>query len=210
MKEPKTTDQNARQSTPNASKADTQALKTSQIVQQNTNKSGMLNTHQAPDNMPTKAKRGRPTKYRPKYCEQIISFFDREHTYEGEVTHTNKKGESWTAYQTKANPVPLMCSFAHWLGVDVSTLNRWCNDHPSFCKAVTHAQELQLLHLATITGMGLYNANWSVFMAKNISKWRDKKELEHSGNVDSTILYDKMTSKADEALNAKRAVMGVN
>lgn len=159
----------------------------------------MLNTHEAPDNMPIKRKRGRPTKYKAIFCEQIISFFHRDHTFESKTSHTNKKGETWTSYETKANPVPLMCSFSEYLNVTVSTLFEWEQKHANFSKAISRAQELQLEHLAAVTGMGLYNSNWAVFMAKNISKWRDKKDIEHSGKVDSSIFINDMARKAAEA-----------
>ena len=168
----------------------------------------LLSTHEAPSNMPIKRKRGQPTKYKSIYCQQIIAFFDRDHTYEGETTHTNKKGETWTAYSTKANPVPLMCSFARYLGVDITTLNEWCKVHSDYSKASTHAQELQLEHLNTVSGMGLYNSNWAVFMAKNISSWRDKKDIEHSGTIDSTLFVEAMIDKSDEAEANERNVLG--
>lgn len=160
----------------------------------------MLNTREAPSDMPQKRRKtGRPSKYKAIYCEQLISFFNREHTFEGKTTHTNKKGDTWTQYQTKANPVPLLVDFAQWLGVGTTTLQRWEEQHEAFRVAITHAQELQLAHLATVTGMGLYNSNWAVFMAKNISKWRDKKDIEHSGNMGITGLVEGLAGKAEEA-----------
>jgi hypothetical protein len=187
-------------------KQDKSLLKCSQTkpegkVVQDNKYPGRLATKDAPADMPKKSRKkfGRPTKYKPIYCHQIIKFFSREHTYEAEVTHTNRKGESWTSYQTKANPVPLMIDFAQWLGVDISTLWLWTKKHSDFSKATTHAQELQLQHLATVAGLGLYNANWAVFMAKNISEWRDKKDIEHSGTIDSNLFIDSMVGKAEEA-----------
>jgi hypothetical protein len=210
LQEPKTTDAQARQETPNSTTKQTLELKTSQIVQQNNN-TRMLNTYDAPDNMSTKkARKGRPTKYKAIYCQQIIEYFNREHTYEAEVTHTNRKGESWTSYQTKANPVPLMCDFAQFIGTTVQTLNAWTKQFPEFLEATTHAQDLQLRHLATITGLGLYNANWSVFMAKNISSWRDKKDIEHSGQVDSSIFVSKMVAKSVQAEADEHAISRLN
>jgi hypothetical protein len=183
-------------------------------VIKSTNHSSYLSTREAPEDMPDlasrKKKTGRPTKYKPIYCQAIIKFFDREHTYEAQVTHTNRKGESWTSYQTRANPVPLMIDFAEYLGVFVSTLWRWTKEHSDFCKASSHAQELQLAHLATITGLGLYNSNWSVFMAKNISDWRDKKDIEHSGEVGLSGLIEGLAGKAAEARQDRSRITGLN
>ena len=208
---PHKTDPKATQSTPNASQSDTLALKTAQVVRQSS-PGQMLNTSEPPEGMSTKKRRkaGRPTKYKSLYCQQIIEFFNRPHTYESEITHTNKKGESWISYQTRANPVPLMCDFAQYIGTTVQTLNTWTKQHSDFLEATTHAQDLQLRHLATITGLGLYNANWSIFMAKNISQWRDKKDVEHSGSVGFEGLLDGLAGKAQQARQDREQVSRLN
>lgn len=174
-------------------------------------KERMLNTHEAPENMPQKRRKiGRPSKYKPIYCEQLISFFNREHTFEGSITHTNKKGDTWTSYQTKANPVPLLVDFAQWLGVGTTTLQRWEQQHDAFRVAITHAQDLQLAHLSTVAGMGLYNSNWAVFMAKNISKWRDKKDIEHSGDIGISGLIEGLAGKAEQARQERSRIANHN
>jgi hypothetical protein len=43
-------------------------------------------------------------------------------------------------------------------------------------------------------------------MAKNISKWRDKKDIEHSGQVDSTLFVNKMLDKTDDAIANKNRI----
>ena len=197
---PRKIDPKLNTNTPNASQAETIALKSAQVVKDiNPNGNDMLQTGDAPPNMPTKRKRGRPTKYKAVYCQQIIAFFNRSHIHKSKVIHTNSKGKTWVAFETKANPVPLMCDFAEYLNTDVETLWNWKKMFPKFSKASTHAQALQLRHLATVTGLGLYNANWAVFMAKNISKWRDKKDIEHSGGIGIDLLVDKMVDSADSA-----------
>ena len=151
---------------------------------------------------------GRPTKYRPKYCKLIIEFFTRPYTYEREVVHTNTKGMTWTKHELCANAVPLMCEFAHAIGTVVNTLAEWEKKHIEFKEATTHAQHLQLAHLNHVTGLGLYNSNWAVFMGKNISNWRDKKDIEHSGTLDSKIFLEAMIDKSDVAEQEERKVLG--
>ena len=194
---------------------DNSLLKCSQLdakVCESTHHEGYLSTRQPPENMPdiksrAKKKMGRPTKYKPIYCEAIISFFNREHTYEAKVTHTNRKGESWTSYETRANPVPLMIDFADYIGVHTDTLKDWSNNFEDFLRAYSHAQEAQLRHLATVTGLGLYNSNWAVFMAKNISTWRDKKDIEHSGELGFSLLTEGLAGKAEQARRERASVL---
>ena len=150
---------------------------------------------------------GQPSKYRKKYCLEIIDYFNQEHTYEREVVHTNTKGMTWTKHELCANHVRLMCEFAHSIGTNTTTLQNWEKAHIEFLVATTHAQQLQLAHLNHVTGLGLYNSNWAVFVAKNISNWRDKKEIEHSGTLDSKIFVEAMIDKAEEAEADERSVL---
>ena len=90
---------------------------------------------------------------------------------------------------------------------DVGTLNEWSKTYTDFSKAYLLAQAMQIEHLATVTGLGLYNSNWAVFMAKNITDWRDKKDIEHSGNIDSTLFVDSMVDKAKDAQKNEREVL---
>ena len=168
-------------------------------------------TIKKPDYRYNKRPFGRPSKYRPKYCKLIIEYFTREHTEEYTETHTNRKGETWSATKLRALPVPLLEGFAgHVCGCGMDAIYTWRSRFPNFNEACTRAQALQQDHLATVTGLGLYNSNWAVFMAKNISKWRDKKDIEHSGQVDSSIFVSKMVTKSAQAEADEHAISRLN
>jgi len=154
---------------------------------------------------------GRPTKYRPIFCKMIIDYFTREHVTEYEETHTNRKGETWSCYKLRANPVPMLEGFCgEVLHCGVTIISDWTRNFPDFAEAVIHAQALQMQHLATVTGLGLYNSNWAVFMAKNVSQWRDKKEIEHSGEVGYNLFIGSMIDKSIEAEADREAVFNRN
>jgi len=153
---------------------------------------------------------GRPTKYKPKYCKFIAEYFDRDHTEEYTETHTNRKGETWSASKLRAVPVPTFDGFAAYLGIGITTLKSWKNRFTEFKAAYSHAQALQLEHLATVTGLGLYNSNWAVFMAKNVSDWRDKRDVEHSGDLGFGKLLEGLADKAASARSDRAAVTGMN
>jgi hypothetical protein len=65
------------------------------------------------------SKAGRPTDYRPEYCEQVVEFM--------------RAGFSLTA-------------FAGHVDVARSTINVWMEAHPEFSEAVSRAKAARLLH----------------------------------------------------------------
>lgn len=107
----------------------------------------------------TEGGRGRPTKYDPIYCDQMIEFMS--------------KGYSYTA-------------FAGHIGVNVDTLQEWSRNHRDFSVAKSIAEaacEKTLISIGhgLITGRLRGNATPWVFMMKNICKWKDRTDLEISG-----------------------------
>lgn len=102
---------------------------------------------------------GRPTKYKPEYCDMAIKFMR-------------------DGYSTKA--------FAGHIGVALSSVYKWRDEHPEFDDAIEAAQaagalwwEDRLRHVAQ-TGDG--NASAAIFGVKNRSReeWKDRQEHEHS------------------------------
>lgn len=142
---------------------------------------------------------GPKTKYKRRYCKDIIAFFSRPHFITKTIHYTSTKGKPWTREETTARPVPLMCEFAHNISVYHSTVLDWVKQFQEFHEAFIHAQTLQLAHLNAVTGSGSYNAHWAIFMAKNVSAWRDKKDIEHSGGIGVDLFVDSMITKAGEA-----------
>src|SRR6185312_5056890 len=105
---------------------------------------------------------GRPAKYSPAYCEEVITFCDQ--------------GYSLTA-------------FAGEIGVDRDTISEWCKVHPAFSVAVNRAKakrarwwEDQARNVAAEGGQG-GRATMVIFGLKNHAPedFRDKQELEHTG-----------------------------
>ena len=105
---------------------------------------------------------GRPTKYDPAYCDQIIA-----HMQDGAS----------------------MLSFAAEIGVSRATLNVWKDEHPEFLEAVEVGKakcaawwEKQARASAT-TGTG--NGTLVIFGLKNMGRdeWYEKTHTEHSGEI---------------------------
>jgi len=106
---------------------------------------------------------GRPTKFKPAYCNEVIN--------------TMATGLSLTA-------------FAGEIGVARSTINEWIDNFPEFSEAVRVAKAKRTLALER----GMLGAESGpavtarMFALKNADpdEWRDKREVQHSGEVGVT------------------------
>jgi len=140
--------------------------------------------------MKKKSKGGRPTKYKPEYCQKIIEFFDRplvEHKPK-EVIHPKLGVVS--IMEERGTDLPLFQDFAHELSVHTDTLLEWCTKHEEFSVSYKRAKELQAKHLITNTMQNRYATSFAIFTAKNIMGWRDKQEIEQTTNQNVTITID--------------------
>ena len=121
---------------------------------------------------------GRPTKYRPEYCEEIIEYFERPPQrieYKREYNHDGsiKKEEPITL----GAEFPSLAGFAAKIGVDKLTLLRWKDEHKEFCSAYTRAKEIQE-NIWLINGMGgQYNSQFAQFFGKNCLGYKDKQDI---------------------------------
>lgn len=120
-----------------------------------------------------KKKMGRPTKYNPKYCKELLDYFDVE------PYTINELG------QRVANDLPTFAGFAWKIGVHRFTLNIWLEKYPDFFDSYKLAKEKQEHMLATNGLQNLYAQTFAIFAAKNITSWRDKKEFDHTTNGES-------------------------
>ena len=119
---------------------------------------------------------GRPTMYKPEYCEQMLEYFDVD-PYR-EVTRINKKtGNEYT--ERIANRLPSFVGFASMIGVSRMTIQNWGKKYPDFLYAVTCAKACAEDILVTNTLLGLYNPQFSIFVAKNYTDMRDVTGVEH-------------------------------
>lgn len=108
---------------------------------------------------------GRPTKYKPEYCEAVIEM--------------GKKGYS-------------MAEMAAECGVDKTTLTRdWPNAHPEFSNALKTAVTLGESYYARAARENLDNHKfntplWSRIMGSQY-KWNEKVDVNVDGNLQTTV-----------------------
>jgi hypothetical protein len=109
------------------------------------------------------ADRGRPTKYRSAYCDEVIA--------------AGQEGLSLTA-------------FAGIIGVCRDTISEWVNTHPDFsvaCKKAA-AKRVEYLERTLLSADVGPRVTARIFALKNAApaEWKDKHEIEHSGGVSVT------------------------
>lgn len=109
---------------------------------------------------------GRPTKYKPEYCQQIVDYFSNG-------LNANIDG------QKIVKDFPQFALFAHSIGVNGDTLVEWSKVYPEFSAAYKKSKELQEAFLLSSGLNGLYQQPAFIFAMKNIFKWTDRQEIKH-------------------------------
>ena len=105
------------------------------------------------------------------------------------ATHTDKKGGIKETEKQIANSLPLMCGFAAKIGVNEHTLLKWSKDpdKPEFCTAYKKAKMLQKNMLVQNGMENLYNAPFTIFVAKNITDMTNDERLKVDADINLTV-----------------------
>jgi len=110
-----------------------------------------------------KSNAGRPTKYKPEYCDRLIEWMSKGMSFE---------------------------TFGHEVGVVKDTLYGWVREYPEFSDAKKRAflaaqvfwEKMAIDHMVSPNGEDGFTFNTSswIFNMKNRFKWRDR--VEHTGD----------------------------
>lgn len=123
--------------------------------------------------MEKKNKGGRPSKYRPEFCQLLIDFMSGKGEDVVKPIVVDKE-----IVQHKLGELPnFFEDFAVKIGVHVGTLEEWRKEHPAFYEAYKIAKDIQLSRMVKGSISGTYNSSASIFALKNIAGWRDKQEV---------------------------------
>lgn len=134
---------------------------------------------------------GRPTKYKPEYCQQLIEYFDID-AYSKEtiekMTEYFKDGEvkkEVEKYKYVPNKMPTIFRFAQKIGVNEDTLVEWSKVNQEFSAAYKAAKEIQKEFLISLGLSGAAPSPAFIFTAKNVTDMKDKTETDitSGGNV---------------------------
>ena len=126
---------------------------------------------------------GRPTKYKPEYCQQLIDYIEAWEPFYNipieESQEVDEKGKP--VNKTKMKSVPnapaSLFKFAKIIGTSRSTLYEWASVHKGFSDSIKIAKDAMEEMLVDNGILGLYNASASIFALKNRCQWTDKNEV---------------------------------
>lgn len=137
-----------------------------------------------------KAKRGQPTKYKKKFCQMLIDFFDCEPFDKIELPHYQKDGKTlkWMDYKITPARMPSLIKFAKKIGVGYRTLYDWIDEkhnsyQPEFSQAYMHAKELRKEWLIDLGLSGFTPPQSFKFVAVNVTDMRDRQETNLTGVI---------------------------
>jgi hypothetical protein len=124
---------------------------------------------------------GRPSAYRPEFCQMMDAFFDIPLEKEVAVDIEDGKGGRIKEIRIVVNPFPTFARFAARIGVSRESLRNWSNaknpdgtpTKPEFFCAYARARDLQESLLIEGGMSGVYDCRFAILTAKNILGWRD-------------------------------------
>ena len=136
---------------------------------------------------------GRPSAFKEEYADQLLEYFNKE-AFERKPLldkEGNEKGSEIVPVK-----FPTLARFAGIIGVTRETLHDWATSknednslkYPDFSYAYKKAKEYQEAILVEGALAGAFQANFSIFTAKNVLGWRDKVEQEITGENGAPLL----------------------
>jgi DNA-packaging protein gp3 len=137
--------------------------------------------------MENMAKRGRPTKYRAEYCDQMIAYFEAARdapTRELAPVTTDIEGEKASKkieVRRICAELPTFEGFAVSIKVPSRTFNDWVTAHEEFSQAHARAKDIQYQILVDRGLTRQYDPAAFAFVAKNITWMKDRVAQEISG-----------------------------
>jgi hypothetical protein len=125
---------------------------------------------------------GRPTKYEPRFAQELIAYFAASSdVWDERILKTAGGGERVELLPKK---FPTLARFSTMIDVNFTTVYRWAHEkdeqgnpvNAEFCNAYAHAKALQEAILIEGGMAGVYQSQFVVLAAKNIIGWREKIE----------------------------------
>lgn len=136
---------------------------------------------------------GRPTKYDPKYCDEMIEYFSVE-PFTNEVTEVVSNGRKVQVVKEVASKYPSMAGFAVKIGVHRDTLQEWAKEHEQFSVAYKKAKVLQENWMLVNGLRGNVNVPFGIFISKNNLGYKDRQDIEVNQTKPFKFAYDQKDS----------------
>lgn len=127
---------------------------------------------------------GRPTKYKKKYCQDIVAWFDVE------VPKPERFKDKMGKIDHTAPPFapPTLYGYCAEIGISIQTIFNWCKDHPEFLDAYNAAKTLSNKILMEASLQGSFNPQFAKLAAVNMMGWSEK--IDQTLNAKVQIVID--------------------
>ena len=153
----------------------------------NTDALEVIKSDSSPSTKPPGYVFGRPTDYKPEYCQKIIEFFSRPLTKTIIKKYTTKAGTVIEEPIEKGNEFPTIEEFADTIDCSAGTVVNWTKVHPDFMSAYMRAKGKWKDFLIKNALMDRYNPKFAQFVAINCTDMVDKIEVSGSGATNIAI-----------------------
>ena len=121
---------------------------------------------------------GRPSKYDPKCCQQIIDYFNIPATKILKKITKTKSGTEIVEDIEVANSLPTIEGFANSIETMTETIVNWTKEYPEFLTAYTRAKAFQKEILIQNGTKNLYQPQFTIFVAKNCTDMHDRQAMD--------------------------------
>lgn len=123
---------------------------------------------------------GRPTTYRPEYCQSIVEYFASAVSWE--INYDMKNSGKVLPH----SKLPTLERWCHMMGVGTTTVRQcWPKKHPEFARALETAQSLQKAFLLELGAAGVAN-HVTALMLRTIHGMKDE-PVSDEDKKDDTI-----------------------
>jgi len=148
---------------------------------------------------------GRPSTYKPEYCNDLLTFFEkarnllkkeeigRPRTKQTERPSTKKD----PIYYKKKYPIvllPTLERFSTLAKIPLITMTGWKKQHPEWKETVAQCMAIQKDMLIQMTLNGYYNAATAKLILQNCHGFTEKEEVTNKGTI--TLKFDHQDTKA--------------
>jgi hypothetical protein len=119
---------------------------------------------------------GPPTKYKSKYCQELIDYFEVE--YELVQEEVASQGKAVTITRAKLSKFPTLEGFCVEIGITKRTLLNWTKEYPELLHAYEIAKYKQKMSLMQGGLSGQYNSSFAKFVAINCTDMVDTQHIK--------------------------------
>ena len=146
-------------------------------------------------------KTGRPSEYKQEINRELSDFFSRERFETIKVITTGKNEYYKEEEKRVAAALPTFERFAELKNISRDTLYEWESKHKEFSDTMAKCRQIQKDFLIQNGLAGLYQSNFAIFVAKNLTDMKDKTEVDNNVTLKSAVTKEEK-DKSDGLINS--------